>query len=164
MALVKTEPYESNFKLLEDKILERAAEIMQQRYMRRGAIHSPSTATDFLKAKLGAYEKEVFAVLYLDGQNRVIEYEELFFGTINSASVYPREVIKSVLNRNAASIIIAHNHPSGDPTPSQADKLITNKLEKALSLIDVPILDHIVIGESCVSFAHEGLLNIDIVN
>jgi len=161
MALIKTEQYESQFKCLEDKILERAAEIMQQRYARLVALNSPSTAIDFLKAKLGAYEREVFAALYLDSQNRIIDYQELFFGTINAASVYPREVVKSVLNKNATSVIFAHNHPSGDPTPSQADKLITKKLESALALIDVTVLDHIIVGETCVSFAERQLLSLD---
>ena len=161
MALIKTKQYESQFKCLEDKILERAAEIMQQRYARLGALNSPSTAIDFLKAKLGAYEREVFAALYLDSQNRIIDYQELFFGTINAASVYPREVVKSVLNKNATSVIFAHNHPSGDPTPSQADKLITKKLESALALIDVTVLDHIIVGETCVSFAERQLRSLD---
>jgi len=161
MTLIKTKQYESKFKCLEDQILERAAEIMQQRYTRLGALNSPSTAIDFLKAKLGAYEREVFAALYLDSQNRIIDYQELFFGTINAASVYPREVVKSVLNKNATSVIFAHNHPSGDPTPSQADKLITKKLESALALIDVTVLDHIIVGETCVSFAERQLLSLD---
>lgn len=100
----------------------------------------------------------MFAVLFLDSQNRILEYKELFRGTINAASVYPREVVKEVLALNAASVILAHNHPSGVSTPSQADKLITTKLQQALNLIDVSIVDHIIIGETSYSFAEHGLI------
>ena len=103
-------------------------------------------------------EHEVFAVLFLDSQNRILEYKELFRGTINAASVYPREVVKEVLALNSASVILAHNHPSGVSTPSQADKLITTKLQQALNLIDVSIVDHIIIGETSYSFAEHGLI------
>lgn len=95
---------------------------------------------------------------FLDSQNRILEYKELFRGTINAASVYPREVVKEVLALNAASVILAHNHPSGVSTPSQADKLITTKLQQALNLIDVSIVDHIIIGETSYSFAEHGLI------
>jgi len=111
-----------------------------------------------LKHKLAIHEHEVFAVLFLDSQNRILEFKELFRGTINAASVYPREVVKEVLELNAASVILAHNHPSGVTTPSQADKLITTKLQQALNLIDVSVLDHIIIGESTYSFAEHDLI------
>ena len=97
-------------------------------------------------------------MLFLDSQNRILEFKELFRGTINAASVYPREVVKEVLELNAASVILAHNHPSGVTTPSQADKLITTKLQQALNLIDVSVLDHIIIGENTYSFAEHGLI------
>lgn len=101
----------------------------------------------------------MFAVALLDSQNRLIEFVELFSGTINAASVYPREVIKLVLLKNAASVIFTHNHPSGIPEPSEADKNITAKLSAALRLIDVKVLDHIVVGtEGHISFAERGLI------
>ncbi|MEZ8076857.1 DNA repair protein RadC, partial [Vibrio sp. FF112] len=108
--------------------------------------------------QLKAYEREVFAVMFLDNQHHLISFEELFFGTIDSASVYPREVVKAALKTNAAAVIFAHNHPSGDATPSQADKRITQRLKDALALVDIRVLDHIVIGDSAVSFAERGLL------
>jgi DNA repair protein RadC len=104
-------------------------------------------------------QQEVFMVLYLDSQNRLVKDEILFYGTINSASVYPREVVKAALKNNAAAVIFAHNHPSGIAEPSQADKLITNKLQQALQLVDISVLDHIIVGgETCVSFAERGLI------
>jgi DNA repair protein RadC len=100
----------------------------------------------------------VFAVLLLDTQHRLIEYKEVFYGTIDAASVYPREIVKLVLEYNSAAVIIAHNHPSGISDPSQADKVITRKLIDALALVDVRVLDHIVVGETTLSFAEMGLL------
>jgi len=95
----------------------------------------------------------------LDSQNQLIKDEVLFYGTINAASVYPREVVKAALRNNAAALILAHNHPSGVAEPSQADKLITTKLQQALALIDINVLDHIIVGgENCVSFAERGLI------
>jgi len=103
-------------------------------------------------------EHEVFTVLWLDNRNRVLAFEELFRGTIDGASVHPPEVVKSALIHNAAACIIAHNHPSGVSTPSQADRTVTDKLKEALSLIDVRVLDHIIVGDECTSFAEQGLL------
>ena len=101
--------------------------------------------------------REVFAVVYLDNRHRVIHYDALFFGTINGATVHPREVVKSVLQHNAAAVIVAHNHPSGVPEPSHADHTITQKLSEALSLIDVALLDHVIIGDGdYVSLAERG--------
>ena len=111
---------------------------------------------EYLALKLGAHEREVFAVMFLDSQHRLISFEEMFFGTIDAASVYPREVLKMALRHNAAAVIFAHNHPSGVPEPSQADKRITERLVEALKLVDIRVLDHIVVGESCVSFAEKG--------
>ncbi len=96
--------------------------------------------------------------MFLDNQHRLIAFEELFFGTIDSASIYPREVLKAALKVNAAALIFAHNHPSGDATPSQADKQITQRLKEALALVDIRVLDHIVVGDSAISFAERGLL------
>ena len=104
-------------------------------------------------------QRELFAVLWLDNQNRLIAYEELFQGTIDGASVYPREVVKQALARNAAAVILAHNHPSGVAEPSQADQRLTRRLQAALELVDIRVLDHLVVGEGeIVSFAERGLL------
>ncbi len=140
------------------QILEKAAEIIAENYLRGDAISNPKAAKDFLQFKLGNFQHEVFAVLFLDNQNRLIQYEELFTGTIDSANVYPREVLKACLKHNAAAIMLAHNHPSGLSEPSASDRRITERLKEALALIDIRILDHIVIGESCCSFAERGWL------
>ena len=122
-------------------------------------ISNPGTVRKFLKLKLTEQEREVFAVLFLDNQHRLIEYEELFFGTIDGASVHPREVAKSALKHNAAAVIFAHNHPSGLAEPSQADQRITDRLKSALSLLDIRVLDHMIVGDAAVfSFAERGLL------
>jgi DNA repair protein RadC len=112
-----------------------------------------------LQALLADYEHEVFALLMLDSRHRVIVFEELFRGTLDGASVYPREVVKLALEHNAAALILVHNHPSGDPEPSMADRNLTTKLQDALNLVGVRTLDHIVVGnEGCVSLAELGYL------
>jgi len=128
--------------------------------LRRGDTFSdPRTVREFLCAKLAGIPHEVFAVLFLDSQHRLIEYAELFRGTIDAAAVYPREVVKETLARNAAAVIFAHNHPSGLPEPSAADRLLTHRLKDALKLVDVRTLDHFVIGGmQTVSFAERGWL------
>lgn len=119
----------------------------------------PASTRRFLKSKLRRHDREVFACLFLDNQHRVITYEELFFGTIDGASVHPREVVKRVLYHNAAAVIFAHNHPSGVAEPSQADQRITERLKSALLLVDVRVLDHMIVGDSEVmSFAETGLI------
>jgi len=140
------------------QILDKAAEILSVQYLRNDVFINPQATKDYLSYKLGGYDKEVFAVMMLDSQHRLNEFRELFFGTIDSASVYPREVVKAVLEANAAAVIFAHNHPSGNPEPSKADKDITKRLSDALGLIDVRVLDHIVVGETSTSFAERGLL------
>jgi len=144
--------------MTEHQVLEKAAEILACKYVRKDAFCSSEATKDFLRFKLAGYEREVFAVMLLDNQHKLIDYVELFFGTINAASVYPREVVKAVLAENAAAVIFAHNHPSGEAEPSQADIAITKRLKDALALIDVQVLDHIVIGETATSFAERGLL------
>jgi DNA repair protein RadC len=100
------------------------------------------------------YEHEVFALLLLDSKHRVIRFEELFRGTLDSASVYPREIVKVALEHNAAAIVLVHNHPSGDPEPSHADRVLTSRLKQALEMVGVRTLDHIIVGaEGCVSLA-----------
>ena len=140
------------------QILEKAAEIISERYIHGDEFTTPNTTKDFLSFKLARYEKEVFALMLLDNQHRLIEFKEVFFGTIDASTVYPREVVKAVLEANAAAVIFAHNHPSGEPEPSLADKEITKRLSDALALIDVRVLDHIIVGSTCTSFAERGLL------
>lgn len=114
----------------------------------------------FLANRLRYYQNEVFACLYLDTHFRLIQFEELFHGTINEANVHPREIIRRGIYHNAAKIILAHNHPSGDPTPSQADRDITNIIQKALILVDIEVVDHVIIGyQKNFSFAEMGLIN-----
>jgi DNA repair protein RadC len=150
--------YTSPHTMTDHQILEKAAEILECKYVRDDAFCSSEATKDFLRFKLGKYEREVFAVMLLDNRHKLIDYQELFFGTINAACVYPREVVKAVLAENAAAVIFAHNHPSGEAEPSQADISITKRLKEALALIDVQVLDHIVIGETATSFAERGLL------
>lgn len=142
----------------EHRVLEEAAEILEQRYLRGETFARTENTTEYLRCKLAGYEHEMFAVLFLDNQHRLIEFKELFRGTVYAASVYPREVLKEALNVNAAAVIFAHNHPSGDPEPSQADRHITQRLKDALSLVDIRVLDHVVVGKSSVSFAERGWL------
>lgn len=120
---------------------------------------SPDLVRNYLSAQLRHQPREVFAVLFLDNQNRLITYEELFFGTIDGASVYPREVVRRAIAHNCAAVILSHNHPSGVAEPSQADCRITQRLQAALDLIDVRVIDHMVVGDGeVISFAERGLL------
>ncbi len=119
----------------------------------------PEEVKRYLSVQLGLEQREVFSVMFLDSQHQLIHYERLFLGTINQSEVHPREVVKRCLELNSAAVIVAHNHPSGVSEPSQADRLITDKLVKALKLIEVKVLDHIVVGGSdTYSFAERGLL------
>jgi DNA repair protein RadC len=123
------------------------------------SLASPRATCDFLSAKLRDLEHEVFCCLYLDKRHRLIEYEELFRGTIDGASVHPREIVKLALQRNSAAVIVAHNHPSGIAEPSQADEFITQRVKEALGLVDIRLLDHIIVGDGMiVSLAERGLL------
>jgi DNA repair protein RadC len=126
---------------------------------RGDALCSPSDTRSYLQARLRDYPHEVFACLFLDNRNRVIRYDELFRGTIDGASVHPREVVKEALRCNAAALILAHNHPSGIAEPSQADRALTERLKAALSLVDIRILDHLIVGDQeVVSLAEQGLI------
>lgn len=140
-------------------IFERAQALMAQRF-RAGApvLSSPQKTREFLRLRFGLLEHEVFAALFLTTRHRLIEYVELFRGTIDAASVHPREVVKEALARNAAAVICCHGHPSGDATPSAADELITRRLRDALALIEVKLLDHLIVGETVRSMAELGLL------
>jgi len=140
-------------------VLEMAKRHFIEILQRGDALSSSQTTRAYLSAQLRGYSYEVFACLFLDNQHRVIVLEELFRGTIDGASVYPREVVKRALFHNAAGIIFAHNHPSGVNTPSQADKHITNKLQQALMLFDIRVLDHFIIGDGQpYSFSEHGIL------
>lgn len=122
----------------------------------REALKDPSTVRRLLQARLRDREHETFAALFLDNQHRVIAFDELSQGTIDGASVYPREVIKQALRRGAAAVIFAHNHPSGVAEPSAADRALTERLKAALAQVDIRVLDHFVVGEQVVSFAERG--------
>lgn len=140
-------------------VLEMSRRHLGEALMRENTLNSSASVKQFLTAKLRHERSEVFAALFLDTQHRMIAYEPLFHGTIDGASIYPREVVKAALKHNCAAVIFAHNHPSGIAEPSHADKNITKQLKSALSLLDIRVLDHIVIGEGEVtSFAERGLL------
>ena len=142
-----------------DKIIAEALAILASRMKVKD--HFFTTSGDvkkFLRLKLQPLEHEVFSVLFLDNQHGLIEYQEMFRGTIDAASVYPREVLKEALALNAAAVIFAHNHPSGISEPSKADQQITEKLKKALDLVDIRVLDHIIVGDTEYSFAEHGLI------
>jgi DNA repair protein RadC len=122
-------------------------------------LRSPLATREFLRMRLRDLPHEVFAIVYLDNRNRVIRFEELFRGTIDGASVFPREVVKQALAHNAAAVILTHNHPSGVAEPSQTDELLTRRLKEALGMVDIRVLDHIIVGDGvCESFAERGLL------
>ena len=140
-------------------VLEMAKRHFKEVLDRGNALTSPEITKAYLSAQLRGYSYEVFACLFLDNQHRVIKLDELFRGTIDGASVYPREVVKQALYHNAAAVIFAHNHPSGITLPSQSDKQITEKLKQALALFDIRVLDHFIIGDGDpYSFAEHGLM------
>ena len=141
------------------QILEAAREAIVSLVPSGTPMSTPSIAERYAVARLAGLEHEVFAVFFLDNQLRLIQYRELFQGTLNQTAVYPREVVKEVLKNNAGAVTLAHNHPSGNPEPSQADKVLTQRLKEALALVDVRSLDHIIVaGQRTVSFAELGLL------
>ncbi len=140
-------------------VLEMARRHLRERLDRGDALTSSALVREYLQQQLRDYPHEVFACLFLDNRHRVIRYQEMFFGTIDSASVHPREVVRKALQLNAAALICAHNHPSGIAEPSQSDKMITLKLRDALQLVDVRLLDHFVIGDDVVSLSEQGMLS-----
>lgn len=145
--------------LLLQATLEMSRRYLAETMSREDVLTNPASTSNYLLAKMRDYRREVFACVFLDTRNRVITYEELFLGTINSATVHAREVVQHALKLNASAIILAHNHPSGIAEPSQADRDLTMQLQKALSLIDVRVLDHIVVGDGAtVSFAERGYM------
>lgn len=143
----------------DDAVVAHAIRILESRIRRGDAVQSPASARDLARLKLGTLDHEVFAVFFLDAQHRVIQFEEMFRGTLSQTSVYPREVVKRALELNAGAVLLAHNHPSGSTAPSRADEFLTQTLKSALALVDVRVLDHIVVScEGCTSFAERGLL------
>ncbi len=140
-------------------VLEMARRHWQQQLQREDVLENPDTTRRFLGSRLRHLKYEVFACLFLDNRHRVIAFEELFNGTIDGASVHPREVVRRVLHFNAAAVILAHNHPSGVSEPSRADVQLTRRLVDALALVDVRVLDHFIVGDGPgVSFAERGLI------
>lgn len=139
-------------------VLEMANRHLGEEIKRKDSITSPADTIAYLHAQLRDRPHEIFACLMLDNRNRVIAFRELFRGTIDGASVYPREVVKQALADNAASVILAHNHPSGVCEPSQADVQITERLKKALALVDIRVLDHVIVGDDTLCFSERGLI------
>lgn len=140
-------------------VMEMARRAMEEKMRDRDVLNSPAAVKDYLRLTIGRKAYEVFAVLFLDAQNRPVAIEEMFRGTLTQTSVYPREVVKRALHHNAASVILAHNHPSGTSEPSNADQILTQALKNALALIDIRILDHFIVGGGTVlSFAERGLI------
>jgi DNA repair protein RadC len=147
----KTAQFAAAFEILRRSLDEKLKE--------RSALTSPGAVRDYLRLTLRHREEEVFVCIWLDAQHKVMEIKEAFSGTLTQTSVYPREIVKAALARNAAAVIFAHNHPSGVAQPSQADELLTRNLREALALVDVKVLDHfIVAGNQAISFAERGLL------
>jgi DNA repair protein RadC len=140
-------------------VLEMARRHLSASLQAGDVLSSPVLVRQYLSAQLRHQAREVFAIIFLDNQHRLLAYDELFYGTIDGASVYPREVVKQALARNAAAVILAHNHPSGVAEPSQADQRITERLKAALELVEIRVLDHMIVGDSeVISFAERGLL------
>lgn len=145
----------------EDAVIAQALAIIERRQRRPDAyvFDSPKQVKDYLCLRLGSLEHEVFTIVFLDAQHRLIACVEMFRGSLSQASVYPREVVKEALRHNAGAVILAHNHPSGMPEPSRADEHLTHSLKAALALVDVRVLDHMIVsGAAAVSFAERGLL------
>ena len=140
-------------------VLELSRRTLHEEMETGDALNSPGAVRDYLQLLLRGRQQEVFMVIFLDAQHRVMASEELFSGTLTQTSVYPREVVKRALYHNAAAVIFAHNHPSGVAEPSQSDRMLTDALKQALSLVDVRVLDHfIVAGSGCLSFAERGMV------
>jgi len=144
----------------ESKLIARALRVMEKSLTEREvSLSSPDAVRQYLSLRMFSLQHEVFVVLMLDARNRLIEARELFRGTLSQTVVYPREVVKAALIANAAAVILAHNHPSGLAEPSQADRMLTDALKRALATVDVPVLDHLIVGgRRTWSFAEHGLL------
>ena len=141
-------------------VLEMARRALKEELLLRDLFAAPAAVRDWLRLNLAHLPHESFVALWLDAQNRLIAYDELFRGTLTQTSVYPREVVKAALSNNAAAVILAHNHPSGAAEPSRADEALTTALKRALNLVDVKVLDHFIVAGNAppLSFAERGLL------
>ena len=146
--------------LSDDEVIAKALQIIERRLAKPGeVISSPLLIKNYLIIELAELEHEVFVAIFLDSQHRVLQYREMFRGTLNQTSVHPREVVKEALRLNAGAVIFAHNHPSGMAEPSRADEALTKTLKDALALVEVKVLDHIIVGgTTTVSFAEKGLI------
>jgi DNA repair protein RadC len=142
-----------------DEVLQAAQRLLAGRVHGTDVLTSPAVVKDFLRARLGNLPHEIFAVVHLDAQHRVLDYVEMFRGTVSQTSVYPREVVKDALSRNSSALLLVHNHPSGSPEPSRADEHLTQTLKSAAALVDVRVLDHLIVaGDSVLSMAQKGLM------
>ncbi len=140
-------------------VMELARRSLAQRLAQRTVLSSPQQVKDYLRLQLAHEDHEVFAVMFLDVQNQLLQFEKMFRGTLSQTSVYPREIVKRALAVQASAVILAHNHPSGVAEPSRADEFLTQTLKQALQLIDVRVIDHLVVGgDQAISFAERGLL------
>lgn len=145
--------------MINQKLIDRAIKEIAKAYTAGLAINSAKDSKDYIQLQIGSSEAEVFCVMFLNTQNQLIEFRRMFTGTIDSASVYPREIVREALLLNAKSIIVAHNHPSGTLEPSQADRSITRQIKDACDLLDINLLDHIIVSKlGTMSFAEKGLL------
>ena len=145
--------------MTDERIIQRALRLLENKVRESDSLRSPDAVRAYLRLKLGGRRHEVFCVVFLDCQNRVIATEEMFRGTLTQTAVYPREVLIAALAHNAAGVILAHCHPSGVAEPSRADEALTQTLREALALVDVRVLDHVIVaGPTALSFAERGLL------
>ena len=143
----------------EDRLIYDALDILQKRFQDRTVLDSPESVRDYLTVWLTERERECFVALFLDTRHRVLEMKTMFYGTLDGATVYPREVVKEALRYNAGAVIFCHNHPSGVTEPSLADQAITRRLKEALGTIDIRVLDHFIVGGgNCVSMAERGMI------
>lgn len=141
------------------EVMFAAQRLLASRVRGSDVLSSPAAVKDFLRARLGNLPHEVFCVVHLDSQHRVLDYVEMFRGTVSQTSVYPREVVKDALSRNSSALLLVHNHPSGSTQPSQADEALTRQLTAALKLVDVRVLDHIIVaGNATLSMVEQGLM------
>jgi DNA repair protein RadC len=149
-----------NYTPAQQSVITEALNLVQERAATEGEfMTSPSQTFDYFRLFYAErQEREHFALMLLDSQHKVLECSVIFSGTIDGASIYPREIVKAALYANAAAVILAHNHPSGQPEPSTADKRITERIKSALALVDIRVLDHIIVGDRCYSFAQSGEL------
>lgn len=158
MAPMRGEQSEQSDTTSEQDVLNAAENILKKRLERQGYIGDPRDTMDFLRMRLGGLLHEEFHVLWLDNRHQILDCQKLFTGTVDGASIYPREVVRAALDANASAAILAHNHPSGIAEPSVADQAVTRELRDALKLVGVRVLDHIIVGAECASLAQMGLL------